>query len=168
MAITYEPIATTTLSSAVSSITFSSIPATYTDLRVVLCHTGTNAGIQIGFTYNTDNSPSGTNYSMTTLYGYGSVASSYDSLSRNNILIDPLGLDTTIPHLLTYDIMSYTGSTYKTLLGTASEDNNGSGWVSITVGLWRSTAVINQIIMAIPVGTLSVGTTATLYGIKAA
>jgi hypothetical protein len=33
MAKTYEPIATTTLGSAAASITFSSIPATYTDLN---------------------------------------------------------------------------------------------------------------------------------------
>ena len=33
---TYEPIATQTLASAAASITFSSIAATYTDLRLVL------------------------------------------------------------------------------------------------------------------------------------
>ena len=36
MPATYEPIATTTLGSAATNITFSSIPATYTDLRLVL------------------------------------------------------------------------------------------------------------------------------------
>jgi hypothetical protein len=36
MATTYEPIATTTLGTAAAFITFSSIPATYTDLRLVV------------------------------------------------------------------------------------------------------------------------------------
>jgi hypothetical protein len=36
MPATYEPIATTTLGTAAAFITFSSIPATYTDLRLVI------------------------------------------------------------------------------------------------------------------------------------
>ena len=64
MAATYEPIATTTLGSAASSITFNSIPATYTDLRVVLVGT-TTATANCWLTFNSDGA---TNYSDTFLY----------------------------------------------------------------------------------------------------
>ena len=62
MASTYEPIATTTLGSAASSITFSSIPATYTDLRLVLVHTPSASTGNAQMQFNSDTA---TNYSYT-------------------------------------------------------------------------------------------------------
>jgi hypothetical protein len=58
MATTYEPIATTTLGTAAASITFSSIPATYTDLRlVVMCKLLAHQLLMFRF-----NSDTGSNY----------------------------------------------------------------------------------------------------------
>ena len=62
----------------------------------------------------------------------------------------------------------YAGSTYKTMLTMDSNDLNGSGSVETTVGLWRSTAAINTITLSANADTFAAGTTATLYGIKAA
>jgi len=61
MPATYEPIATTTLGSAAATITFSSIPATYTDLVIVFAGTAT-ANLNPLMSFNSD---SGTNYSTT-------------------------------------------------------------------------------------------------------
>jgi hypothetical protein len=73
MAPTYEPIATTTLGTAAASITFSSIPATYTDLRLVVVAKAVSAST-LDVRFNND---SGTNYSKTEISGDGSSAVSF-------------------------------------------------------------------------------------------
>jgi hypothetical protein len=164
---TYDKIATTTLGSAASSITFSSIPGTYTDLKFVL--TGTTASAaDLAIQYNTD---TGTNYSGTFLSGTGSAANSTtNGPSASNILLQSQGASsTTIPAMSAVDVFSYAGATYKTCLIIASTDQNGAGAVETGVGLWRSTAAITSIKIFGNGGVnLSTGTTATLYGIKAA
>ena len=154
-------IATQTLSSAAASITFSSIAATYTDLRLVIMPTGSVAN-DVQLTFNGDTA---TNYSRTFVYGTGAAAGSFRGTSTAFIYLDSAGVSTTIPHLYTADVFSYAGSTYKTLLYTGAEDNNGSGQVLSGVGLWRSTAAITSIGLATGGGNFSVGTIATLYGI---
>jgi hypothetical protein len=165
MAITYEPIATTTLSSAAATIAFSSIPATWTDLRVVLVNKGGTAACRLLF--NTDITSS-TNYSTTSLIGTGSGAASARATSGDRISLEYYGMDATIPSVYTADIFSYAGSTYKTVLGTAAEDFNGSGSTSVRVGLWRSTAAITAVTLLTTGTAFQSGTTATLIGIKAA
>lgn len=163
MAITYEPIATTTLSSSSSDITFSSIPATYTDLRVVCVATGSG---NFGARFNGD---TGSNYSRTDLIGSGTTASAFrPSVSQPYIIIDNAlnGLGAT-PQLYTLDILSYNESIKKTALITVNEDNNGSGYVSLQVALWNNTSAISSITV-LGSSTLNSGTTATLYGIKKA
>lgn len=162
---TYEPIATTTLGSAAASITFSSIAATYTDLRVVLVGT-TTATANCWLTYNSD---SGTNYSDTILYGTGAAAGSNAHTTAARIVLNGSGnTNTTTPTFYTADIFSYAGSTYKTCLTTGSGDLNGSGDANSAVGLWRNTAAITTVTLTAGASTWKIGTTATLYGIKAA
>lgn len=166
MAITYEPIATTTLGSAATTITLSSIPATYTDLKLVFTCT-TASGVVVFLQFNGDTA---TNYSRTYLEGTGTVAGAATSTSVTTFRPMAAGsTSSTVPTLITVDIFSYTGSTFKTGLSTFSGDTNGGGTVSCSVGLWRSTAAINSIlILNSGAVNFSVGTTATLYGIKAA
>jgi hypothetical protein len=163
MPATYEPIATTTLGSAATSLTFSSIPSTYTDLRLVF----------VGATASSDainarvNGDTGTNYSDTSLEGNGTAASSQRVSNRTFWSLEgywQANTNTTI-FMQTLDIFSYAGSTFKTALGTGSNDKNGSGDTIRTVHLWRSTSAITSITIASAVN-LVVGTTATLYGIK--
>jgi hypothetical protein len=54
MAKTYEPIATTTLSSAQSSVTFSSISGSYTDLVLVSNVSGSGGNANLRVTLNSD------------------------------------------------------------------------------------------------------------------
>ena len=165
MATTYDSIATTTLGSAAASITFSSIAATYTDLRVVLVGTATTGGSSLMARYNSDATIT---YSWTELLGNGSAASSGSGSNNRLYVSENATLDTTIPHMYTLDIFSYAGSIYKTSLSTAQADNNGSGNIERAVGLWRNTAAINTILLYSGSDTFKTGTTATLYGIKAA
>jgi hypothetical protein len=166
MPATYEPIATTTLGSATNSITFSSIPATYTDLRVVWVLTGVSGTGTPGLRFN---GVSTTSYSLTTLRGNGTDAAS--ARYSDNLIY--LGGTNSIPSttstvLFTVDIFSYAGSTKKTCLSTGSTDRNGAGAAVVTVGLFDSTSAINSVTVLLNSNNQSVGTTATLYGIKAA
>ena len=163
MPATYEPIATTTLGSGAASITFSSIPSTYTDLRVVLVGTATSGGA-INIQFNGDTT---SNYSSTLLYGDGSAAAS-QRLSATSMKMSVGDPGASIPMFWTMDVFSYAGSTNKTALAIESNDANGSGFASQSVGLWRSTAAINEVYvwMGNVVRTFKIGTTATLYGIK--
>lgn len=163
MAVTYEPIATTTLGSAAANITFNSIPSTYTDLRLVLVGTTATNSTNLYIQFNSDTA---SNYSVTTLYGTGAAAGSSRLTSQTVISLNVDGAaSSTIPHLYTADIFAYAGSTFKTCLLTANEDKNGSGYVETTVGLWRSTTAINAIKVYASAGNLNTGFVATLYGI---
>ena len=164
---TYDLIASQTLASAASSITFSSIAASWTDLRVVLtCTTAFNSE-NIIMRYNSDTA---SNYSRTVLYGNGSSAIATSGTNNTSMLFtDGNQSSSTIPEVYIANIFSYNGSTYKTTLLNASMDNNGSGSVNSGVFLWRSTSAITAISLAINAGTnFNTGTTANLYGIKAA
>jgi hypothetical protein len=166
MATTYEKIQSTTLGSAAANITFSSIPATYTDLRISF-YTAPNLTTvsNVFIRYNGD---SGSNYSFTRIFGNGSTVSSDASTSQTKIIIGNGALSTTTnPSFYGVDIFSYAGSTFKTCLVDANNDNNGSGVVERTVGLWRDTAAITSITLNLEGGAIDLepGTTATLYGI---
>lgn len=161
---TYTPIATQTLGSAAASITFSSIPGTYTDLRLVL--TGlTSAADVMCLQFNGDTA---TNYSGVDLYGNGASAGSSAQTAVPYHQLNFHGATSiTIPTTFGVDIFSYAGSTNKTLLSNASMDFNGSGNVDLMCSLWRSTAAITSIKIGCLGGAtnLSTGFTATLWGI---
>jgi hypothetical protein len=161
---TYDKIATTTLGSAASSITFSSIAASYTDLKLTLvlkCAVLTNVRIQL-------NSDTGTNYSITCVGGNGATALTSSTIGQSSMRFDINNTTSGSINLFNLDIFSYAGSTYKTVLGNYNADNNGSGFVTDTVGLWRSTAAITSVFVYGQASAFDTGTTATLYGIRAA
>jgi len=157
----FESIASATGTGSSGTITFSSIPSTYTDLKVVCVATGSG---NFGARFNSD---TGSNYTRTDLISSGSSASSYrPGVYQSYIAIDNalFGLNTN-PQLYTFDIFSYPGSTFKTTLITNSMDRNGSGETGREVSLWRSTSAITSITLLTGVNTFAAGTTATLYGI---
>lgn len=163
MASTYTPIATTTLSSTTSTYTFSSIPATYTDL--VLIVTGTLASgtgtASLDFRVNGD---TGTNYSDTHLDGSSSATSDRDT-NFNWMNLGLCNSSTVCVNVL--QVFNYANTTtYKTFL---CRGNHPASYVRASVGLWRSTSAINSITVGNN-GAISLasGMTLTLYGIKAA
>lgn len=162
MPATYEPIATTTLGSAASSIAFTSISSAYTDLRVIWTGIATGGAVDFYLRFNSD---TGTNYSGTYLYGDGSSAGSQRVTSENAARLS-FGLSSSIPTTTQIDIFSYAGSTFKTVLSAFSNDYNGSGETRRSVHLWRSTSAITTVTLSPSSSTFAAGTTATLYGIK--
>jgi hypothetical protein len=161
MASTYEKIASTTLGSAASTITLSSIPATYTDLRIVLANAFTSYALDtVKIRFNSDTA---TNYSATQLMGDGATASSSVQSSVSSGLLGRAGYQSTRPAMITADVFSYAGSTFKTYLSDSAADQNGSGEVLRTVGLWRSTAAITSVTLMNV--TFEAGAIVTIYGI---
>lgn len=166
MAATYEPIATTTLSSNQATVTFgasNTLSQAYTDLILVVTGksaSGTN--LDFGFRFNGD---TGTNYSRTYLYGNGTSAASGRDTSATyiaNLVLDSTNISVNINHFMNYS----NTTTYKSVLfkyGLASYATGSH------IGLWRNTNAITQIDCLNLSGTnFASGSTFTLYGIKAA
>lgn len=170
MAATYEPIATTTLGSDQASYTFSSIPATYTDLILIVNMQSTYSGDAGNGARLQFNGDTGSNYSDTNLRGNGSSASSYRQSSVSSIqfgLLPSSGGGTPAGTLGVgiAQIMNYANTTtYKTVLGRT---NNSFAFIEASAGLWRSTSAINSITY-FGDGNIKAGSSLTLYGIKAA
>ena len=161
---TYTPIESKTLGSAASSVTFSSIPSTYTDLILVVTAAGASAD-DLRYRFNSD---SGTNYSTTILYGTGSAAGSAITTNATSCLADYYGSVGTVLNssIQTIHIMNYSNSTtYKTAIARGNRSDSGT---DATVSLWRSTSAINSITLGIGNSysiNFSVGSIFTLYGI---
>jgi hypothetical protein len=161
MAATYEPIATNTLATATSSVTFNSFSG-YTDLILVTSGTASTSGAG-WLTFNGDSPSSGSNYSNTSLYADGSSAGSYRRTSQARIN-DSLFYSTQCNNI--FHIMNYANTTTnKTVLIRANYPN---GELNATVGLWRSTSAITSLTLTHSSGNFSIGASFTLYGIAAA
>jgi hypothetical protein len=158
---TYTPISSTTLTSATNTISFTSIPGTYTDLIYVFEGTMTS-GTDMMVQFNSD---TGTNYSSTRLYGNGTSAVSTRQIS-DTAFYPAIGSLANRQSII-FNIMNYANTTtYKAGIDTA---NNPAANVGAHVNLWRSTAAITRIdIIGASSGTFSIGSTFTLYGIAAA
>jgi hypothetical protein len=157
---TYIPIATTTLGSGVASYTFGSISSAYTDLRLVMLIYSQN-GYAPWVQFNGD---TGTNYSLTQMFGSGSTTGSNRITNGTNIYLGEAFNTGFYPYFVDFQNYSNT-TTYKTCLWRASTPLN---YVQQGVGLWRNTAAISSIKIGVDVGTLVTGCTLSLYGIAAA
>ena len=160
---TYEPIASQTLGADASSITFSSIPQTFTDLFIVKHALAGLTGINDYIQYNGD---TGSNYSATQLYGDGSTAASYRIFSATVAFAGSYGA--AVDRMSTIQIMSYANtSVFKTALVAGGA---ASGlYLDRAVNLWRSTAAITSItLLPYDATNWKTGSTFSLYGIKAA
>ena len=162
--LTYESIATTTLSSSSASVTFSSISGSYTDLIAIFNGGSTSAGMDIRCRFNGD---SGSNYSFTFVTGNGSTASSNRATSQTFMPLDYNGyLNNSIQTVSIINLMNYSNSTtYKT---TISRFNTTSYGTDAAAGLWRSTSAITSIEFFPSANSFLTGSTFTLYGITAA
>jgi hypothetical protein len=169
MPITYEPIATQTLGSTAGSVTFSSIPSTYTDLIVVTSPTATNNNYDIGIRFNSD---TGSNYSMTCMVFNADNSANPQSTRETNVssIRSNTNINNTIPNPFVLQIQNYANTTtFKSTLSRTAVPSGGYG-LGATVGLWRSTSAINEITFVLLGGgstTYKVGSVFTLYGIKA-
>ena len=158
---TYEPISTQTLATSATTVTFTSIPQTYTDLVLVISSKMTTGDDAHGIQFNGDTAG---NYSATGLYGSSGVAGSYRGTNSIKIDAGRIGTDwcNSIIHIMNYS----NTTTYKTVL---SRGNNTATTLVLVGALWRSTSAISSmVISAYNNQSMLTGSTFTLYGIKAA
>lgn len=167
---TYQAIATTTLSSNATTVTFSSIASTYTDLilQITILQNGT-ATVTNGF-FQLNSATTG--YSKTIMQGNGTTATSVrqTNMDRGYYDMDPSATNWAFH---TYHFMNYANtSTYKTVL---SRQNLPAGGATGSVHLWQNTAAINTISITASdnmgggiADQFVSGSTFTLYGISAA
>lgn len=158
---TYEKITATTGSGA-TSVTLSSIPATYTDLVLIMNGTASSAtNVYVRF-----NGDTGANYSSTMIAGNGSSATSGRNSNDTSIQAFFGFYDTTVANTI-MQVMNYANTTTnKTALARYSYTTNEA---RAAVGLWRNTAAITSItLLTSNTATFPSSTTFTLYGIKAA
>jgi hypothetical protein len=148
-----------TVGTATSTITFSSIPSIYTDLFLVRSG-GVSAPDEIGLRFNGD---SGSNYSYTSMSGYGSTASGRGT----NQNMGRGGAAWTSANNTIWNILNYSSTT--TFKTTLQRYNDPGDTVGAAITLWRSTAAINSVqVMTLTGSNFTVGTTFSLYGIAAA
>lgn len=168
MPLTYDPIATTTLSTAASTVSFTSIPNTFTDLILIANARANTSGTSTSVYFTTN--ITGTNYSTTWLVGYGSSVASgrYSNLGQGYLGYVPGGSTnsssrgTLIAHFMNYANTNI----FKT---TLSRGDVAEAETAAYVNLIRGTSAISTITLGEGGGNQFVaGSTFTLYGIKAA
>lgn len=178
----YDSIATVTLSTSASSITFSSIPATYTHLQL-------RGSIQSDRgSYNVDNatvrfnSDSGANYSRHNVDASASTTTAPEAYGTGGATFGgPIptvtGVATNVFNGFVMDVLDYANTNkYKTMRILAGYDVNGTGGTGSfggTVGLysgsWQNTNAVTSITFAPVDGTnFKQYSKIALYGIKGA
>tara|TARA_R110000803_G_scaffold145228_2_gene211063 strand:- start:23 stop:529 length:507 start_codon:yes stop_codon:yes gene_type:complete len=156
-------------SGGAGSITFASIAADYTDLKIVISARNSNASNDNDFVFATFNADSGSNYSWRRLYGTGStVASSSSSTtylvagrSCNN------GRTSNTFSNTSFYIPNYASSNQKSTSTDSVEENNATtAFQDIYAGLWTGTAAITSITLGAGSYSFLEYSTASLYGIS--
>jgi hypothetical protein len=168
----YDSIATVTVGSGgSSSISFTSIPSTYTHLQLRI-NGRDNRGVYRDFFAINFNGDTGNNYAGHSLGGNGSSASAGGYSTFNEIQCgwvagasannaNGFGVSVT-------DILDYTNTNKNTTVrGLGGYDDNGQGDIQLFSGLWMNTAAITQISVTPGSGTsFSEYSSFALYGIK--
>ena len=169
----YESIATVTGNGSAGTLSFTSIPSTYTHLQIRgIGRDGRAVSADTG--YITLNSDSGSNWANHYINGNGSTASAganAPSLAPSNMahyVIAGTSAGASMYSATVIDILDYKNTNKnKTIRTMSGVDLNGSGNVWYSSGLWLSTSAITQIDLT--TGTGSAWTSAStfaLYGIK--
>jgi len=166
----YASIATVTLGSSSSSISFSSIPSTYTHLQLrgisKAASSGSPFAYQIRF-----NGDSAANYTYHRLIGNGSAVSAVATTGASQIscFYEPTD-EANVFAGGVIDILDYTNTNKNTVVRTlGGYDANGSGYATFFSGVWLNTAAITSITLITESATNTAQYSSfALYGIKGA
>ncbi len=172
----YDSIATATVANTTTTtLTFTSIPATYTHLQLrylIRTDRGDDTIDAIGMRFNSDAT---TNYYRHRLETEGSgvvaVGSSSGTDAQYHFLGSTVLCTSGVFGSGVVDIIDYANtSKYKTTKSLGGLMNSATqGWMGFETSLWNSTSAVNRIDLKVNYGTYyATGSTVALYGIKGA
>jgi hypothetical protein len=171
---TYVELDRATLTSNSGPVTFTNIPQTYTDLRIVFKGGFVDSGFMIGARVGNGSVDTGANYSYQLFRASSSgVENSYRKSGMVFGAFCQQG-GNNLHNVMTVDFFNYSNTT--TFKTWSSRYSNPTEGIDAAVSLWRSTAAINTISIAecgdggsgsFNYGNMLSGTTISLYGIKA-
>jgi hypothetical protein len=170
MANTYTLISSVTVGAGgASSIAFSSIPATYTDLKLVLSARTDRSAVNNNC-FLTINSSSAADYSDRYLQGSGSAASSSSDSAATSVYVGGVpgasATSSTFSNIEIY-ITNYAGSNNKSFSADTVAENNATAATSnLIAGLWAKTNAVTSLSIDAATFNFVQYSTAYLYGIK--
>lgn len=165
----YESIATLTPSSG-TTVSFTSIPATYKHLQIrgVARSTTNTSSFAIRFNSDTTN-----NYAAHWLYGDGTGAFASGSAPRSNIWVQGYfpgtGVNSSIVCATIIDVHDYASTTKNKTVRSFNglmTDTNFDNYVNLVSGVWLNTNAITSINITFNGETIGAGSTFSLYGIR--
>jgi hypothetical protein len=161
---TYTPLATVTLASAVGSVTFGSIPATYRDLILVTdVIAGANQGPVVRY-----NGDSGSNYSTLVMRAYGSSVTESASTTDNVLYITYSNVGSGEKCFTTLSVMDYSATDkHKTGLHRSNYEGTATDFAEAMATRWANTAAITSLQFFASTGNFAIGSTFSLYGVIA-
>jgi hypothetical protein len=159
-------------SSGAATISFTGIPATYKHLQIRIFGRTTSSVVPDAITlqYNGD---TGANYTYHSILGNGTTTVAFGAASQNSNYLDKLAGASTSSGVfgsIIGDVFDYSSTTkYKTVRSLGGLDNNGSGVIHLSSGLWLNTNAVTSLVMT-PAqgGNFAQFTSIALYGIKGA
>lgn len=171
-AASYELISSSFLATTTSSVTFSSLSASYTHLQIRIAGRFTAATSQNAVTLRF-NSDSATNYAHHWLRGNGTTASTSGSTTQAQIVaayMPGANEATNIYGAAVIDILNFNNANKTKVVRGFSGRFGAAGWIEETSGFWNSTAAITSILVsdAVGSGSFAAGTRISLYGIRGA
>lgn len=171
----FEPIATATGTGSSATITFTSIPSTYKHLQLRVLARDLGAGTATGnATFIRLNNNTGSNYSLHSNFGDGATLTSggygFGGTGGNGYIygITAAGGNTAgLMGVGIIDILDYTNtSKLKTYSIFSGIEQNGTGVISLTTGMFNSTAAITRIDIQGSQGSFTTTSVFSLYGLK--
>jgi hypothetical protein len=164
MATTYTLIDKTILTGTQASITFSSIPSTYTDLLLKTSARGNYVGV--GNSQSISLNGSSANFTGIYLQGNGSSVTSGSSTQYVGDIVASSATASTFNNAEIY-IPNYTSSNNKSIsVDSVTETNATTIYATLVAVLWSNTAAINSITLTDDAGNYVSGSSFYLYGIS--
>jgi hypothetical protein len=163
---TYTLIDSEILTGSQASVTFSSIPATYTDLVVRISARGDDTGLLLQMTLN----GAASTYSNTLLLGNGATASSTRNTGQAYLragYVNPSGSTASTFSSGEIYIPNYTSTTDKPMSSLGMTENNATtAYIANYANLWQTSSAITSITLEVAAQNFVSGSSFYLYGIS--
>ena len=167
----YDSLAAITLSSTVSSITFSGIPTGYRHLQVRCISKADAAGNGYSLVVTANGDETVGNYRSHYLEGNGSSATggTYQSVGGAYFVGGSTGAGTDGNWFGTtiFDLLDYSATTKnKTFRGLTGHDRNGNGNIHLSSAVWLNTSAVTNLKISLAGANMVAKTQFALYGVK--